>query len=182
MGGGVLVKYLQLYSNKFKKAVFTAPMFKLVGIKIPTFLQLAITFPFSLIAPKSKLFTVKKHPYVKPFEKSSAGCLERYNRYNEFRKTDADYSVCNPTNRWSYEALKTTTTIFKKGEIEKLTLPILVYSADAENLVDNKAHVKFVKRLPNGIYKRVKNSKHEIFNSKNAVLKPYVTEILKFFS
>ena len=64
----------------------------------------------------------------------------------------------------------------------KINIPVRVYSAENDSLVDNEYHFKFAKRLPIGEYKIIKNAKHEIFNTVNAVFIPYLNEVLKYFS
>ena len=180
MGGAVLGLYLENDNNKIKKAILTSPMFKIKNVKA-SFIVKPLAYILSVFASK-KLPFYSKNPTFKDFENSSFTSLERYIRYEKVRRLNTEYSTCAPTNKWAYEALNACDNIMKKGAVEKINIPVRVYSAENDSLVDNEYHFKFAKRLPIGEYKIIKNAKHEIFNTVNAVFIPYLNEVLKYFS
>ena len=180
MGGAVMSLYLEKGYTKIKKVILNAPLHGLATPKIPPFLTKIIIFPFAVFSPRKKAFFIKKHPYYKPFEKSNYTSLARYENYENFRQNTLEYTTCAGTNKWIYQSLKAVSKIMKNGNVEKINVPVQIYSAEFDKTVDNVSHVKFVKRLRYGTYKLIKNAKHDNYNSTNIVLKPYVLNVLSY--
>ena len=79
------------------------------------------------------------------------------------------------------ESLGVTKKILKKGEVEKIKLPVLLVQATQDNIVLLEPQNAFVRRLPDGkiVYA---TCKHETFDSPDEVWRDLIAEILGFLS
>lgn len=181
MGGAVATLYLEKGNTDIKKVILNAPMISHRRPNLPHWLMLPIVSIFAAFASKKRIFTMKPYPGKEEFEDYSGTSEERFYAYEEFKRKNKTYAGWAPTNAWARESFKVPSKILKKKAVEKIDVPILVYSAENDTVVKNSYHVKFVKRLKYGMYKIIRKAKHEIFNSTDDVLFPYLDDVLAFF-
>ena len=182
MGGAVTTAYLQrVKDSKISKAFLSSPMLEIKSPKIPKFVIGSILWVASTLAPKRKLFYVKRHPNYKPFESSSYTSLARYNNYENFRQNSKYYRTCTATNKWGYSAFKCTKNLNTYKNIKKINVPIFIATAEYDTLVNNSAHTYFCSLNKNATNKIYYGAKHEIFNSTNNVFSEYLQDLLNYF-
>jgi lysophospholipase len=182
MGGAVTTAYLQRFNNdKISKAFLSSPMLEIKSPKVPKFVIGLILWIASTLAPKNKLFYVKRHPNFKPFESSSYTSLARYNNYETFRQNSKYYRTCTATNKWGYSAFKCTKYLNTPKNISKISVPIFIATAELDTLVNNSVHSEFASSLQNTKNKVYIGAKHEIFNSTNNVFSEYLQDLLAYF-
>ena len=178
MGGAVATLYLEKGGTKIKKAVLNAPMIAHRRPSISHVIMLPLLSIVALFAPKKRIFTMPKYPGYENFEDYSGTSAQRFWAYENYKRENIIYAGWAPTHAWARESFKVPFKILKKGAVEKINVPVYVYSAELDKVVKNSYHLKFVRRLKYGVYKIIKNAKHEIFNSTNDVLESYITEVL----
>ena len=87
--------------------------------------------------------------------------------------------------QWVCESCKQFDIIF--DNLDKIKTPLILFSAENEEIVDPSDHRKFIDELVNG-YKRdakgylVPGAKHELFIERDDVRIPVLTTILDFFN
>ena len=81
---------------------------------------------------------------------------------------------------WAYESLCACRKILKKGNCEKITVPLLVFRSASDSLVKPSAISRFVSKVPSARLITISGSRHEIYNSPSCVLEPYYREIFTF--
>ena len=64
---------------------------------------------------------------------------------------------------------------------KKISVPVVLFQAERDTLVYNRAQEKFIRRLPNGKLIRVPGAKHEIYRCGNDILRPYLNKVLGFY-
>ncbi len=68
----------------------------------------------------------------------------------------------------------------KEEEAEKVTIPVLLFQAENDSLVKSKGQLEFATYAKNVNVLFCPNSKHEIFNSPDDVIKPYWATVFSF--
>lgn len=183
MGGAVSALYLEGHAEPFERAVFCAPMIACDRGGLPMLLAKGIClFPCAVGRGKARNFIAKPYAGPEDFETSCASCKERFERYNRFRAEHREFQNSGPTYRWTLEALRVTARILAPGAVEKIRIPVLLYTAGKDNMVLPEQQRLFVERLPKGKQVLVPGAKHEIYFSEDDVLFPWWRQILAFFA
>ena len=123
-------------------------------------------------------------PYSGPedFDTSCATDPARFAWYDAIKASRTEFQNNVPSYQWSLEALKVTKQILSPGAPEKISCPVILFSADKDFSVLPGPQKEFIKRVPNGHYEFVSGSRHEIFRSVNSVLFPWWHRIISFYS
>lgn len=181
MGGAVAMLFLKKHPHMFKKAVLSAPMIDLQYRGI-TRLACRAACRFCTLTGRGKkaIFISKKSNKNDSFEHSSALSLARYTYLREQRHSDPLLSGGAPSYAWSAAALGVRDGILARHVPERISLPVLILSAEHEYLVNNAAQEALAARLPHGSLHRVAGSKHEILFTNDEILHPVLGEILDF--
>lgn len=182
MGGAVGARYLQEYPDAFQKAVLTAPMFCPRASDVP--------YPVALLGSRalllrggrkrSCLFCGGYNPNVR-VEQSNAASEGRFRWNLKCRAENAGYRSAGATNRWVYEALALRRRVLCRRNCRKIRVPVLVFSAGRDTQVRTDVQQTFVSRVPTARLECYPQEKHELFSTKNEVLKDYLQKIFAFF-
>lgn len=182
MGGAIGARYLEQYPALFNRAVLTAPMLEIDSGNIPMFAAKLYAGYQSLIGNKMKpLFIHKPFRENEPFEESVATSLARYSYYLTKRTQHPYLQNSAATYQWMRESMRTIHQIVKRNNCRKVTIPVLLFQAEVDSLVKPGGQHRFISSVPHGRMSRIAGSKHEIYRSENAVLQPYLDEILEFY-
>lgn len=181
MGGAVAALYLEKGVEKIKKAILSSPMIAHNKPPVSHLIMLPFITPFALFAPKKRVFATGEYPGYEKFEDYSGSSEQRFIAYENFKRENIEYASWAATYSWAKQSFKVPCKILKRGNVEKIKIPVLVYSAQRDDVVKNSYHLKFVRRLKYGTYRIINNAKHEIFNSTDDVLFPYVQDVLNYF-
>lgn len=65
---------------------------------------------------------------------------------------------------------------------QQITLPVLVFSAGDDTVVDNKRQQRVVADIPDAEYILVEGARHEILIETDAIRQPVMARIFDFFS
>ena len=82
------------------------------------------------------------------------------------------------TYGWSISAMKATKKL--QREAEKVKIPVLLFQASDDDLVDNRGQNRFAEKNKNVILIQIPNSKHERYGSTYNTIKWYYEVIWKF--
>ncbi len=185
MGGAVSALYLERGTDFFEKAVLSSPM---IGVKyrgVPRPLVRWMCQGASLLgAGKRKLFLLHnaREPHEEAFAYASGSCEARFDAYQQIKTAEPLYRNAKPSCAWLGEALGCHGKILKKGAPERIQTEILLFAAEKEHLVELADQQKFIARVPKGKMVTVKDAKHELYYAHDAILHPYLDQILDFFT
>ncbi len=185
MGGAVTAGYLELHNGEtFEKAALCAPMIACSRGGIPYSVSIMVMGGARTVGKsKNRIFTSK--PYAgktEQFEASNCTSRERFEWYEDFRAAREELHTNGPSYQWTLNALTVTRRLLRRGEPEKITIPVRLYTAENDQSVLPNAQKKFISRVKYGIRKDVPGSRHEIYRSADQVLFPWWHEILTFFA
>ena len=182
MGGAVVSLFLEQYPGIFSAAVLSSPMIA------PNIGGVPVIFASALAQGARLLGHGKKHPFfMKPYsgpEDFATSCAtdpERFAWYDEVKASRQDFQNSVPSYIWSYESIRVTKQILAQGKPERITCPVLLFSAETDSSVLPGPQSELISRIPDGQYVLVRNARHEIFRSTNDVLFPWWHRIVTFF-
>ena len=184
MGGGIGAAVLEQHPTLFDKAVLTAPMIA-PSTGMPNWLARIlsegmcafglgrhIVFGQSEFTPE---ISMDDHP----------GASEaRIRWFQQLRIDDENNQTYAATFEWVRQALRLSSSVIRPSACTQVETPILLFQAGRDMWVLNGPQDHFVKLVQEGGGQakivRIPESLHEIFSMPNAVLGPYVHQILDF--
>ena len=178
MGGAIGFSYLEQFPTDFNAAAFSSPMFGL------GFIECSVGKAFDKDVPK---YAPTQKNYLESFEtfenNTLTNCKIRYDLFTTAYMEEPLVRLGGVSLHWLFESCNQFHNMF--SEISKIETPSLIFSAKEEEIVDSKAHYKFVEEaiLKNKPVKgySVKNAKHELFIEKDKVRRKVLSTILAFF-
>lgn len=181
MGGAVSMLFLQKHPNVFKKAVLSAP---LVSLQYRGLVRIcaASACRFCTLTGRAKktVFIARRDYENEPFERSSALSPARFAYLKQLRTSDPLLCGGSPSYAWSLAAIGITKKLLDKRALARVRLPVLILSAEIEHLVCPDAQEKLARALPDGHFKKVQSSKHEILFAGDDILHPVLDDIFNF--
>lgn len=132
----------------------------------------------SMPAPKKCVFEPEK-------ANPDAADENRGKHYLKLKQENKAYQTCGPTMEWVLHSIEARDKLLKKENIEKLNVEMLVIKPESDRQLLEKYQDMFIascrdsgKRIQTV---KLKNTCHEIFQSKNRELAEYIEKILEFF-
>ena len=183
MGGAVAALLLESGEHPFCRAALSSPMIRTFRYPHlpPVTVEIVCRTLRALGAGKRAVFGLKKKTAQEDFANSCALSLARYQLYAA-RKQEKEYQSGTVTFGWVSEALGVTRSILKKGEPERVKVPVRIYSAERDHLVEQKEQRELASRMPLGKFVLVEGAKHEIYMANDEILHPYLADLLEFFN
>ena len=183
MGGAVSALFLEQRPGIFDRVALCAPMIapNLGGIPAPAG-KVICGVPKLLGRGKKRMFVSKPYSYPEAFETSCATGRERFDWYETLRRDHPEFTNNGPTYGWTLEAIGVTKRILAPGAVERIDIPVRLYTAESDGSVLPEPQRRFVARLKEGRRTLVPGSRHEIYRSGDEVLFPWWHEILAFFA
>ena len=180
LGSTVALLYLMKHPYAVSKAVLSSPM--ICG---------NMGMPVAVAGTVAKLLCAlggKKIPAPgrcvfdenQAAENSDAMSKARFDYYHAKRKSEPLYQTSGPSFGWVKASLDARDRILSDEGINALKAELLIFKPEEDRQLLHSYTEKFADKADVKI-KEVKNSKHEIFMSKNKVLEWYFEEILEFF-
>lgn len=179
MGGAIGALVLEQYPELFDCAVLTSPMLKMKFNGIPEFVANLLRIYAAIFPVKFKY--VPGQSVFDGVRDEKFGCCTSGERYEYiFRKREKNdrYHMNGATYGWSISAMKATKKL--QREAEKVKIPVLLFQASDDDLVDNRGQNRFAEKNKNVILIQIPNSKHEIYGSTYNTIKWYYEVIWKF--
>ena len=182
MGGAVASLFLEQRADVFSAAVLSSPMIAPYTGGFPAPLASAVGIAAKKLGKaKEKPFFMKTYSGPEDFSTSCATDPARFAWYDQIKASRKEFQNSVPSYQWSYEALHVTNKILAPGAPERITCPVLVFSAETDTSVLQNPQKAFIERVPHGRYIFVSGSRHEIYRSVNDVLFPWWHEIIQFY-
>ena len=182
MGGAVASLFLESHPDFFSAAVLSSPMIapNLRGVPAPLASVLgSIAGIFG--KKKHKPFFMKTYAGPEDFSTSCASDPVRFAWYDAVKASRREFQNSVPSYQWSLESMNVTKKILAPGEPEKISCPLLLFTAETDDSVLPGPQKALIQRIPNGKQTLVRNARHEIFRSTNDVLFPWWKEVLTFY-
>ena len=184
MGGAIGTLYVQKHPTVFTQLVMTAPM---IGVLTPISEQ-ATQSLFKTVNAARELFGLcdtylwgQGNYLAHPFAKNQlTNCEVRYRVFREMMTSYPQNQLGGISVTWLIQAIAAMVKL-RLGAAD-MSLPILVFQAEQEQIVDNHKMNQFVEKLPNCEFIKVANAKHELLFEKDSVRVAVVTKILEFLS
>ena len=182
MGGAVAALLLER-AHPFQRAVLSSPMIQPFRYPLlpPTAARLFCHAMTLCKKGKKRVFVWKEPNGEEDFANSCALSKARFLSYARLRKNRPEYAAGAISYSWTACAIGITKQILKKGAPESVSIPVRIYVAERDHLVENKPAGKFAARLPYGEFILIPNSKHEIYQASDDILHPYLDGVLSFF-
>ncbi|MDE7326581.1 MAG: alpha/beta hydrolase [Lachnospiraceae bacterium] len=183
MGGCIAARYMQLHPGVFSRCILSSPMFGIKTGGIPNILALALARFMKLIG-RGRCYTLGQHDFYgdEIFEESATTSRVRFDRYNNLRLATPEFMLGGGDYYWLYTALHAAARAVSKKETKKIKAPLLLFEAENDTYVPRRRIAAFRKNLPFVQYHAWRGTKHEIYNSKDRVLKAYYREIFRFLA
>ncbi len=181
MGGAESSLYMMGHPGVFRRAVLASPMLAPSTGTVPAWATLAICRGAAMLGRRNKRMFISK-PYSGPedFATSCATSRARFDWYESMKGQYPALTNNGPTYGWTEEAVRVTSKLLAPGAVEKLTLPVRVFSASEDTVVLIPRQKECAARLPQGELVTVKGAKHEIFRSEDSVMVPWWESVLGF--
>ena len=183
MGGAVAAFSLERGDHPFQKAVLSSPMIQSFRYPLipPCLVRGLCRLITTIGGGKKRVFVLKEPTGQEDFAKSCALSPTRFAAYAALRREDPRYLGGAVTFGWVATSMGVTKRLLKKGAPERITIPVRLYAAELDHLVEEKPQRRFIARTPKGEFILVKGSKHEIFAASDNILHPYLDSMISFF-
>ena len=182
MGGAVSALFMEKHPGVFKKAVLSSPMIAPTHGDMPIFIpKLICRFCIATFRKHKRIFVSKPYPGKEEFATSCATSEEKFAYYEEIKRKNEDFHNYSATYGWLLQSLLVTKKILAKGAPERIDVPVLILSAELDNVVLADKQQEFASRLARCRIETVKGAKHEVFLSPDEVTTPYFNKITEFF-
>ncbi len=182
MGGAVAALFLEQYPGIFDRAVLNAPMIAPNLSGLPRGVVNTICGSARLRG-HAKRYPFFMKPYSGPedFATSHATDLNRFTWYDDIKAAREEFQNSVPSYAWVREAAGVTRKILASGQPEKISCPVLLFTAEHDAAVMPRPQEAFISRVPQGQRVFVKAARHEIFRSVDDVFFPWWQQILDFY-
>ncbi len=182
MGGAVSSLFLESTPGVFARAALCAPMIapNLGGVP-PSVIRLLCDAADRMRWERKRVFVSKPYAGAEDFKTSCATGRERFDWYDSIRVRTPAFQNNGPTYGWTREAIRASKAVLAPGAVERIHIPLRLFTAEDDGSVTPGAQKAFASRLSDGKRTLVPGSKHEIYRSPDAVLFPWWRGILAFF-
>ncbi|MGN0350938.1 MAG: alpha/beta fold hydrolase [Roseburia sp.] len=183
MGGAIGALFLEQYPTIFDAAVFSAPMFRMNLGKCPQPVA-ALIAQIACLAGKEMEYAPGEHGFdgKEDFLHSSCTSVESYERIFKLRKECIAYQTYGGTYGWLKAGISATRQLLKRKNMKKIRTPILIFQAEQDSLVKNRAHVKFLIGTDHTSLVQIRGSKHEIFHAGEEQRREYYQALFSFLA
>lgn len=179
MGGAIGALVLEKYPHLFDCAILTSPMLKMKYNGMP---EIAAWFLkiYAKLFPVGKKYVPGQGAFDGKREADYGSCTSGVRYEYNFRKREKDesYRMNGATYGWSVGAMNAVKKL--QRDVGKVDIPVLLFQAGNDTVVDNKGQNKFAKGNDNVILIKIPNSRHEIYGSDHDTIKWYYELIWKF--
>lgn len=181
MGGAIAVRFLEDHPEYFSAAVLSAPMMDVNTGSTPEPIANMVA-KVSSIFGKSKSYVMGYGPYTAEYdlEGSSTASAARYEYYFSKESENTLHQGASPSYGWLKSAIAETKHVLKKENLAKISVPILLFQAENDSLVEEEGLYKFASGVDMITFKFAEGSKHQVFSAGNETMIPYYNTIFAF--
>ena len=183
MGGAVGALYLEKYPGVFEKAVLSSPMIapSTYGIPKPVVMMICTTMT-AVGKGKNRIMMSKGYTGHEDFATSATTSKARFDWYDDMKYAVKEFQNSSPTFCWTKESVRVTNRILKPGEVEKISIPVLVLQAPEDQSVLVEPMDRFAQRLKYGKIERFEGAKHEIYRCVDKTACRWMDAVLAFLA
>ena len=183
MGGHVGLRYLHAHPDRFAGSVMSAPMFGIRLVPTPEPLARVLCAAAMRVgagtryAPGQRDVDLARYVFARNRLTSSP---ERYAGLCRHVATTPELALGGVTYGWLGAALASIALTRRPGYPEAIPTPILVCQAGRELIVNNRAQIAAVRRLPNARLVRFPEARHELLFERDEIRDQVLTAFLDF--
>lgn len=183
MGSLVALGALEKNQEFFSKAVFSTPMFLPITVVPKNVMYRYASRRCNKGRDKEYVpFVHKGWPDKMRFDLVSAGSKEKYAYYYEKCVKNPEYQTFSASNGWMKAVLEGVKDITRTEELEKITVPVLVYEVKGDSRVRISAIRRFVRLVKTSRLEVVHGgTRHELHTTKEEIFNPYMDTICEFY-
>ena len=174
MGGHVGLLYLQKHPGIFDGAVMSAPMYDIYRLGLGKWARPLVKLAFNIASNWLGLRDAhipSTESMNNFFGRISTRLSHLFNHRTSvrgeireaIRELTPQAKLGRPTFGWVSDAFDTIDLSIKKDFLKSIETPILIGSADNEDLVDNRAHKQAVRLIPNAEHIEIANAGHGLW-------------------
>ena len=182
MGGCIAARFCEMYPDLCARAVLSSPM---IGIDFGTLPEPAakVICAAAIAAHRGMDSIAGQQPFdtIPDFGKSAGSSEPRYLYYHDIRVQNPEYQATRADYFWGREAIRAGHNVRRKKEMEAIRAEILLVIAGRDNLVSRAAQEEFIAGLAKGKAVLVPDSRHELYNAVNPVLRNYLGLVMSWF-
>ena len=181
MGGGVRAVLLEKRPELFNKSILSSPMLKPKTGNMP-FVIVYVAAVVQVWLGKGKTYVAGHHAFREDetFPDSAAVSRERYEYYYQRRLKESLFQTSGASYGWLREAIRLSKHVRRRTNRRKIRASILLFQAQRDDYVDNKAQRQFARNIRDVRLILVKGAKHEIYMSDDETMRKYIKKIFKF--
>lgn len=182
MGGCIAARFCEMYPDLCARAVLSSPMLGIDFGSLPEPAAKAICAA-AIAARRGYDSIAGQQPFdpMPDFSNSAGSSEARFLYYHDIRIRHPEYQATRADYYWGREAIRAGHTARKKSEMEAIRAEILLVIAGQDNLVSRSAQEEFIAGLSRGKAVLVPESRHELYNAGNPVLRNYLGLVLDWF-
>ncbi len=181
MGGAIGTLFLEKHPTFFKKAVLSSPMVVPSSGGIPLIFAKTLVFFLRLFGQSQKrAFISKEYPGYEEFEHSCSTSRVRFEHYELLKRSTKHLQNYSPTYGWVGESLRVKKLIFAHHAPERVTIPVKMFVAENDTVVDRKPQEELAAAFPNCSLEEIHGAKHESYGSTDDVLDVFLTSLFSF--
>lgn len=177
MGGAIALDYLAQCENSFSGAFLSAPMLDIHTKSTPKSLAKLFAKMATLMG-FSKSYALGQTDYM-PDDFAINSLTSSQARYANFRQVYAQQPLLQlggVTYAWLHAAFAFIATV----DSLTITTPVLISSAELDDVVDNKAQHKLASRHESITLKTFKDAKHELLFERDEIRQPLLESLYAF--
>ena len=181
MGGAIGALYLERYPGDFQKAVLSSPMIQMRVGKVPYRTAMTIA-KVCCLCGLGRTFAAGQHGFIKrpEFERSSCLSQARYLYAYEKRLHNRKYQTTGAACAWVAAAARAAEYIQDETHIRKIRIPVLVFAAGREHMVNTDEICRFAAKLQNVRLVWLLEAKHEAFHAQEQVRIRFYDELFRY--
>lgn len=182
MGGGIGVRFIELYPNYFDAAVLSAPMLSLNTGSVPNFIAHALA-KAAIALNRGNVYVIgfTKYSPEEDMDKWATSSEVRHRYYDNYVEKNIEFQKGGATYKWLNEALELCIETTKKKNIEKVKIPILLCESGNDIYVTPRGERKFERYAANCKLIKFETSRHEIYREVDKIQIPYLINVLNFY-
>lgn len=192
MGGLIVPHFMIRNPGLVDRAIFTAPMFDVFGLKgVPDFVLRTIAFTFAVPLGKTMEFVLgakSKTTHMVPSVEEgndTSSCQARLDNWNKLRKENPIVVVGGVTWGWLFTSTQHRfrhNTLYRE-QVEALEqTPILILKKELDTIVSNPAIDEFSSIVRSTELETIAGSKHEAFFEVNVIREFAMERCIQFLT
>ena len=174
MGGHIAIRYLHEQGNIFDSAILMSPMIDIRTFPVPKkvlqkFIRIIVK------AGHDKIYIVGNNHLLenKFMGNSLTSDISRFEKSRKIAIDNPELAIGGVTFGWLNASFDSIDLLNQPGYVENIGTRILIFSAEKDRVVSNKAQRRLCQRLPNRRLIKISESRHEILQEKNAIQKQF---------